>query len=353
MGKTSACYDRLTLDDSLKITQAQPLENLIRNKRPIKKTSPLDTYTNYLPNQTEPSQSQPLPPPTLPIPELASSTKKKKKNLEAQNQEIFKPFGHFGKPFNTSSGSDIGFTPHPQLIIAKTVEDCTQTMAIGRHFTTQTILKVDHAQQEKVEKDFHDKLKESIEKAKEKKNLTYLQTVLQFITIASGVAGGIAVQLASASSGNLWGVAYGTEMCLGSLLSLGSFCLNQMGSQNSLGTSLMTLSGALLSMHGGGMGSSALANQLPQTLVSCYSSLMTLLNGYGMFKGMEIQTDLKHLSGDLAELQKKQKEVSDDTKKDYGALNITDFKNFFKAAVDFTAQTNQAAKKVVQGTLVG
>ena len=70
-------------------------------------------------------------------------------------------------------------------------------------------------------------------------------------------------------------------------------------------------------------------------------------------KGISNQAELLELSGELTTLTKERKSVSDDIKKHYGALNISDFKHLFKTAEEFVEQTNQAVKRVIQGTLKG
>jgi len=356
----------LSLDEGFKIYDAETLGQLRTGTRAVQKNNPVDDT---------PSRTKDVPLIHTPVQhssELAALSGQKRKReddteetkrvskrariSEEETEEekaTFKPFGHFGMPFNTSDGSEVGLTPHPQLVMARTLEDCTHTMVVGRELTTQTILKVDHAELDEISSDFDKKLQESIEKAKEQKNLSYLQTALQFLTITVGITGGIIVQLAGASSGNPAGIAYGMEMTIGGLLSLGSFCLDQIGYKNSTFTSLLALGGALLSAHGGIMASPLLAQELPSHLASFYSGTITLLNGYGIFKNMEVQADLSRFSGELTTLSKKQKVATDDLKKHYGALNISDFKHLFKAATDFVDQTNQATKKVIQGTLKG
>ena len=161
------------------------------------------------------------------------------------------------------------------------------------------------------------------------------------------------VALGSSATGNFWGSVYGMEMILGGALELGSFCLDQVGYKDSMWSSMMAIGGALLTFHGGLMGNSFLFDKLPKNLGTITSTSLSLMRGYGVMKGISNQAELFELSGELTTLTKERKSVSDDIKKHYGALNVSDFKHLFKTAEEFVEQTNQAVKRVIQGTLKG
>ncbi|MCB1066559.1 MAG: hypothetical protein KDK56_00100 [Simkania sp.] len=343
---------RVSPDEAVKIYDAKTIGLPREGVRPVKK----DVYTDYLPPKPEPKITSLFSgPPTLPPPESPGVTGKKRKREEAETKQqvIFKPIAHFGMPFNTSSGSEIGLTPHPQLVMANAVEDCTRTMAVGRELTASTILKVDHVKQNEISEEFDEKLAESIRIARENQKLNYLKNALKFLGITIGIGGGLMVALGSSATGNFWGSVYGMEMILGGALELGSFCLDQVGYKDSMWSSMMAIGGALLTFHGGLMGNSFLFDKLPKNLGTITSTSLSLMRGYGVMKGISNQAELFELSGELTTLTKERKSVSDDIKKHYGALNVSDFKHLFKTAEEFVEQTNQAVKRVIQGTLKG
>lgn len=289
-----------------------------------------------------------LPPPDDVLPKEQSDLEEKSKEISEESS--FHPVAHFGTPFSTSSGTEIGLTSHPQVIMARTVEDCIHTMAVGREMTTKTIIEVDLKKQEELSQEFYEKLRASIEKARESKQLSYVQNALKLLSTCVGIGGGVIVSFASISAGNGYGVLTGMEMTLGGLLSLGSFCLDQMGSEQTTWSSLLAIGGGILSLHGGIMGFPLLADQLPAHLASIYSGAISLLRGYGMFKQMDYDAALTEFSAEFTYLSTEKKDLSDTLKKHYEALNITDFAHFFKAATTFIAESSRATKKIIQGT---
>jgi len=322
--------------------------------RPTKKEK--DKYTDYLPRTSQP-QTTPLSQsiPTLPPPSsMAARQKNEKKQAEKAEKSVFKSHGPFGMPFQIDSGSEIGATPHPQLVMVRMVEDCTHTMAVGREFTTRAIVKGDHVKQREISEDFDKKLGESLRIARENQQLSYLQNALKFVTITAGIGGGLLVASAAFTAGNGWGMFYGAEMITGGLLELGSFCLDQIGvSKDSSWSSLLAIGGGLLTFHGGLMGNTFLCEMLPKHFSAVTASTLSLLQGYGVVKSLGNEAERLELTGELTRLGKERKEVSKETEKHYGALNISDFKLLFKTAAEFVDQTNRATKKIIQGTLRG
>ena len=344
---------RVTPDEALKTYDSKTVGLPREGVRPDKKDK--DAYTDFLPSKPEAKVVPLSSVPSLPLPEPTLTGKKRKREEEAkEDKTVFESkIGHFGMPFNTSAGSEVGMTPHPQLAMSRIVDDCTRTMAVGRELTAQTIMTVDHAKQNDLSEEFDEKLAESIRIARDNQKLNYLKNTMKFLGITVGIGGGIIVALGSSAAGNFWGSLYGMEMTLGGLLELGSFCLDQVGYKDSMWSTMTAIGGALLTFHGGLMGNSFLLDKLPKHLSTITSTTISMLQGYGVMKGISNQAELLNLSGELTTLTKERKSVSDDTKKHYGALNISEFKHLFKTAEEFVEQQNQVVKRVIQGTLKG
>ena len=312
-----------------------------------------DTISSYsLPSLEEPKAPLKMIP-TLPLPEKIEARQGKKrpqKEVEDEQDQnsVFKPFGHFGMPFKTDAGSEVGMTPHPQLLMARTVEDCAHTMAVGRELTTKTILDGDHPQLEKIGETSNEKLRESIEKAKEQKGLSYVQDTLTCMTIIAGIVGGV---ILTGSGGGVSGLA----MIAGGSLELGSYCLDYLGYGDSNWKTLATYGGAALTLLGGYSGKDLLLKKSSMMeLVSLYGSASTsFVEGYTAYKKAQMDADLSLFAGDLVTLDKERQLLSESMTKHYGALNIKDFSRLFKAATEFVNQSNQAVKSVIQGTLKG
>ena len=302
------------------------------------------------------SQSEHLPlfdPPVIPFPEVDKSPplECEKREIEQIGKDLeLKKTSPFGLPFRHSSGSEIVLGCHPQMILAASLEDCTDTIITQRNYTTKTIVESDYVKREEINKEFEKKLRESLETAKNQQTLSYITDSLSFLNSTVGLVGGVSIISASLETGDGIGVLYGIEMTAGGVSAFGSFLLDKFGYENSTLSPLMALGGALLSFHGGFMRG---VDSSIGSWSRCIFSAISLMRTCSLVKETQIKADLCRFSGEMTALKGAQKSLSDETRKHFGDLGVHIVNVLFKVAIETDEALNQLSKKIVQSTLKG
>ncbi|MCY3974898.1 MAG: hypothetical protein OXF02_05080 [Simkaniaceae bacterium] len=252
----------------------------------------------------------------------------------------------FGLPFadSASSGTDIGLTPHPQLVMVKVVDDCTHTMAVGRT-TIGSIIVTDHKKQGELEESFCEQLRKSIAIAKRNRSLDYVKEAIRLLTPAMGCIAGAILTGTSVDASDLAGIASGVAM---TALGLGSTLLNLLGKERYEWLSGLMASGiALLTIPGGLVQPAGIFQGLMKGLGAVTAGVEGATNYERRMNTAAQKGILRKITG----LRKERQQIADDVRRHYKSLNISDSKHLFNVAFASVDDANRSTKNMIQNTL--
>lgn len=289
--------------------------------------------------------------PVLPLPELEP--------LEMELTPIAK--AHANQEVLTQTDADLtqmfeGTVNMLGLIWAHIVDDIYKTRQSGHEHTADT-LQTYVKKREKINEDFFDNVEKVHENFKTNETWSFLYNVVEFLTISTGLIGGIAL----ISGGQFYP---GGQMLAGSALSMGSFALKQM-KYDAKYVAALGISGAVMTGWGmnKGLKIESIKNLFQNITKSKFDTdkifdklqevgetalqLSSTLTKYMQLGSQKIQHQLESANNTLGVERLKNR---DDIQKTIGGLKMDDLIELSKAASEQMRMKGEIVTRILLGS---
>jgi hypothetical protein len=232
---------------------------------------------------------------------------------------------------------------------AHIVDDIYKTRAAGHERTNET-LQTYLKKRNHINQDFFENIDKIHENSKKEETWSFMYNIVEFLLISTGLIGGMGLVAAGVNMGEINTVYYGLEMMAGSVLSMGSFALKQLGySAQYVGA--LGLSGALLTGWGIKQGFAVFGNNnLTKTLAAINDGALQLSKTFMNYVRLGTQKTKLSLEGSNNELNIERLKNYDDIHKTVGSFKMEDLIELSRAASEQMRMKGEIISRILIGS---